>query len=303
MQQGNREKSITDYLLDVYNYSFIASVSYEFFLPRPDKYQAVNLTKRCNHCIKCKKEYNIGYDNKGLIYFSKSKFQQQMLLYKKLGLALPIEDELETESFIYHVEGYCEDCAQEILAAAEPGQKLCNIARELHREDEIVVAAARQEMEHIIEAWLSGIHEAQQLAVYDLSTNESMRDALCAIILQNTSSLAQLLDTYMTKANRFQDEAQSLLAALPSAWQAYVATTSLFYESMSDEFYNEYTVAFPAAGTLVRDFYVMRQILRDKAELFLSQKRISSLSELIMEAGFSEKWVDMLLEKGLSLQR
>ncbi len=75
------------------------------------------------------------------------------------------------------------------------------------------------------------------------------------------------------------------------------------YESMTDEEYHEYTVAFPADDTEGQDFYIYKTVERERVEMFISQRRIRSLEEMLMDTGFHEEWVDMIVDKGTSLKK
>ena len=73
--------------------------------------------------------------------------------------------------------------------------------------------------------------------------------------------------------------------------------------SLSDEEYHEYTVAFPADDTVGQDFYITQSVEKERVNMFLEQRRCASLEELLMDTGFHEEWIDMVVDKGTSLKK
>jgi hypothetical protein len=65
---------------------------------------------------------------------------------------------------------------------------------------------------------------------------------------------------------------------------------------MSDELYHEYTVVFPEENTIPQDFFINRVIEKIRIELFLKQSRVSSVEQLMLEAGFENAWIDLLID-------
>ena len=306
MENQQEMTKITDNLLNVFNYSFVESVPYAFFIPKEDKYVAVNLVDKQYHCAACGKIVRVEYrrTNTGVTYFSKGRLARERRSYEKLGLDFPTMGELEAGvPFSCHVQGYCADCAAERLPAMEDaGQRICLLSARLHREDELLTAKARELMDEAVKSWLAGIVKAEQLLQYDLSSYEALRDLLCAVILQDTSRLEESLQEYLDTVRTIRAEIEDINAAQPEKWHAFMVRSTALYESMSDELYHEYTVAFPVAGTVGEDFYLERSIERDKVLMFLQQPRIASMEALLMDAGFQDAWVDALVEKGMQLK-
>ncbi|MBO6245528.1 MAG: hypothetical protein J6N55_04505, partial [Anaerovibrio sp.] len=87
------------------------------------------------------------------------------------------------------------------------------------------------------------------------------------------------------------------------AWKANVAHSCSLPDSMSDEEYHEYTVAFPDESSEGQDFYMEKSIEKERVSMFLTQHRLTSLEEVLMDAGFHEEWIDMVVDKGTSLTK
>ena len=304
MENQQEMTKITDNLLNVFNYTFVERVPYAFFIPKEDKYVAVHLVDKVYHCQHCGKKLRVNYRQTGSTYFSKGRLARERQQYDKQGLAFPTMGELaDGVPFSCQAMGYCQVCAPEILQKDETaGQQIYNLAQRLHREDELLVAKAREAMGIVIRVWLDDIKVPAQLLCYDLSSDAAIRDLLCAVVLGDTGRLTELLGEYQDTVHTLRAEIERLNAAQPAEWQAYSARSTAVYESMSDELYHEYTVAFPAEGTVGEDFYLLRKVERDKVTMFLRQPRITTLEELLMEAGFQGEWLDWLMEKAKGLQ-
>ena len=126
-----------------------------------------------------------------------------------------------------------------------------------------------------------------------------MCNLICSIILQRTDLLAPELEAYQKLCGELTAEAQDLLKTQPDAWKAYTMRPTDLYESMSDELYHEYTVAFPQADTLREEFYLYRSIEKKRVKLFLEQPRIASMETLLLETGIQPQWVQWFEEKGI----
>ncbi len=305
MENQQEIKRITDQLLDVFNYAFVESVPYAFFIPKEDKYVAVNLKDKVCHCQSCGKTIRVRYRQNGVTYFSKGRLAAQRRIYEQLGITFPTMGDLADEiPYTYRVIGYCGTCAEQaVMKSEDAAQQVCNLAEHLHHADELVVVKAQKLMGDVVQRWLAGITQSEQLLQYDLSTYEALRDLLCAVILQDTANLEAELRTYLDTVYTLRTKLEQLNAAQTVNWRAYAVRSTAVYESMSEELYHEYTVAFPEAGTVGQDFYVSRMIERDKVDMFVQQKRIESLDELLLEAGFQDDWVDWLVEKGTLLTK
>ena len=305
MEKQIEAGNITDNLLNVFNYSFVETAPYSFFVPKKDKYTAVNLVDKIYHCLHCQEAVTVKYHHTGVTYFSKERFDKQKTIYEDLQLAFPTTAEIEAEQeFTYHVRGFCPQCAaKELAAAAEPEQAVYNYCFELHKKDENLLVAARECMGEVVKKWLAGITDSSQLMPYDLSTYEALRDLLCAVILEDTTALSELLQDYRRELEKTLMAAEELFEELPAKWATYTARPTAVYESMSDELYHEYTIVFPEKTTKPQDFFIFRTIEKDRVRMFLQQPRITTLEQLLLETGFEACWVDWLVDHVTALKK
>ena len=234
-----------------------------------------------------------------MTYFSKGKLKEQRAIYEKLGKRFPTMEEIaEGRPFTNEAIGYCRDCAEkEILHDDAAGQRVCNLALQLHGEDELVVAKARAAMEDALKKWLAGIESVDEFLQYGLGDFNAVRDLICAVMLQDTSAEEALLAAYGDTVAAIKGEVTALLASLPNTWQAYAARSTGVYESMNDKMYHEYTVIFPKPGMIPEDYYIYRSIEKSRVRMFLDQPRIESLEELLTEAGFHGEWIDLVNQR------
>lgn len=301
--------NITDNLLHVYNYAFTEVMPYGFFKPDDPyhDYIGVRLVRKAYHCPACKQEFIVNYrnDNDGITYFSKSRIEAQKKVYAELGLTFPDEAKFLDEEFTYQAIGYCQACAdKEINKSDHPNQRIITLCHELHMQDELVAAKAKQYMTDAVKRWVDNLTESSQLLELDLSTHhDDLKDLVCAIILEDTKALEGALQEYRDTIQPIIYELKQLNVCQPIDWEAYVPRTSTIYESMTDEEYHEYTVAFAAEDTVGQDFYMHRKVERERVDMFIKQHRIRSLEEMLMDAGFHEEWVDMIVDKGISLKK
>ena len=296
---ANEPSRITDNLLNIFNYSFVETVPYEFFKPRPERDIAVKLVDKEYHCAGCGKVTHVDYQERPLTYFSKGKLKEQRAIYEKLGKRFPTMEEIaEGRPFTNEAIGCCRDCAEkEILHDDAAGQRVCNLALQLHGEDELVVAKARAAMEEALKKWLTGIENADEFLQYGLGDFNAVRDLICAVMLQDTSAEEALLAAYGDTVAAIKGEVTALLASLPDKWQAYAARSTGVYESMNDKMYHEYTVIFPKPGMIPEDYYIYRSIEKSRVRMFLDQPRIESLEELLTEVGFHGEWIDLVNQR------
>lgn len=297
---------ITDRLLSVYNYAFIESMPYGFFKPNDAMYVGVRLVDKRYHCPKCNNSFVVKYrnDNDGITYFSKSRIGSQKKVYDKLGMDFPMDWELMEEPFTYQLQAVCSKCAAKYIATSdEEGQRIYNLCQKLHMEDELIAAKAKQFMTAALKKWLDGITESSYLLQFDLSTHDNLRDLVCAVILQDTKAIEDALQEYRDNTHPILFEARQLLKKATPAWKAMVARSSSLPDSMSDDEYHEYTVAFPADDTVGQDFYTARSIEKERVEMFLEQRRCASLEDVLLDVGFHEEWIDMVVDKGTALTK
>ena len=297
---------ITDNLLKVYNYAFIDDMPYGFFKPNDAMYVGVKLVDKMYHCPECGGEFTVKFrnDNDGITYFSKSRIAAQKKVYEYLGLDFPANWELMEQPFTYHIIGVCSECAKkDIMESQEDGQHIYNLCHELHMQDELMAAKAKKYMTNSLQKWLDGITESSYLMQFDLSTRESLRDLICAVIMQDTKAVEDALQEYRDTIQPIIYEAKQLLEKQTPAWKANVAHSCSLPDSMSDEEYHEYTVAFPDESSEGQDFYMEKSIEKERVSMFLTQHRLTSLEEVLMDAGFHEEWIDMVVDKGTSLTK
>lgn len=297
---------ITDNLMKVYNYAFIDDMPYGFFKPNDAMYVGVRLVDKKYHCPECKGEFTVRFrnDNDGITYFSKSRIEAQRAVYEELGLDFPAKWELMEKPFTYHTIGVCHKCAEKLIKdSEEPGQRIYNLCHQLHLLDELLAAKAKKGMRDALQRWLDGIEDSAYLLKFDLSTHDSLRDLICAVILQDTKEIEAALQEYRDNTQPIIYEAKKLLEKQTPAWKAQVAHSSSLPMSLSDAEYHEYTVAFPAEDTVGQDFYFSQSVEKERVSMFLEQHRCASLEELLMDAGFHEEWIDMVVDKGTSLTK
>lgn len=296
---ANEPSRITDNLLNIFNYSFVETVPYEFFKPRPERDIAVKLVDKEYHCAGCGKVTHVVYQERPLTYFSKGKLREQQAIYEKLGKRFPTQEEIaEGQPFTNEAIGYCRDCAaKDILQDKAAGQRVCNLALELHGEDELVVAKARAAMEGALKKWLAGIESADAFLQYGLGDFNAVRDLICSVMLQDTAEEEAVLAAYTEKVAAIKEEIGNLLESLLDTWQAYATRSTGVYESMNDKMYHEYTVIFPKPGMIPEDYYIYRSIEKSRVQMFLEQPRIESLEELLMEVGFHGEWIDLVNQR------
>ncbi len=297
---------ITDNLMKVYNYAFIDDMPYGFFKPNDAMYVGVRLVDKMYHCPECKGTFTVKFrnDNDGITYFSKSRIAAQKKNYEELSLDFPADWELLEKPFTYHTIGICQHCAEKnIRNSEEAGQRIYNLCHELHMQDELLAAKGKKLMTAAVQKWLDGITDSAYLLQFDLSTHESLRDLICAVIMQDTKDLADALQEYRDTTQPIIYEAKQLLEKATPAFSAKVAHSSSLPMSLSDEEYHEYTVAFPAEDTKGQDFYIEQSVDKERVSMFLTQRRCASLEEVLMDTGFHEEWIDMVVDKGMSLKK
>lgn len=297
-------ESITDQLHNIYNYAFVETAPYGFFVPKRDKYVAVHLKQKLYHCLHCSKELVVQYKDRGVVYFSKERFEKQRQMYEKRALPFLTKTQLKAEeAFVYHEEGYCVDCAAQLADTADGGQLAYHKCRELHTLDERLVETAREITSRRVKAWLEGITEAAQLAAYDLSTEDGIRNIICAAVLNDTSELKAALEEYKKSSRILIHEIRDRISRLDMSWEVYAARPTYIYESMSDEIYHEYTVIFPIDETEKQEFFVKKLVDKARIVMFIEQPRVSNVDELLLEAGYLTIWGDWFYDHVMKLEK
>lgn len=293
---ANEPSRITDNLWNVFNYCFVETVPYAFFKPNPERDIPVKLVAKEYHCEDCGKVTTVQYNPRPLTYYSKGKLAQERRVYDKLGKAFPFIGEiLDGTPFTNEAIGLCRDCAEKkVLPDKTPEQQVVNLSQQLHRADELVVAKARAAMEQSLKNWLDKVEKPEDFLQYNLADFPALRDFICAIMLEDTSSVKQVLKEYLAEIGTIEQKIRSILGTLPEKWQAYAARSTAVFESMHDKMYHEYTVAFPAAGQIPEDYYICRLIEKKRVLMFLEQPRVEELEELLQEVGFHGEWIDLV---------
>ena len=295
---------ITDNLLKVYDYAFLEGATYGFYKPNEAMYVGVRMTEKQYHCPGCGRSFSVRIrnDNDGILYFSKSRIAEQKRIYDELELDFPADWELMEKPYTYHLTGYCADCgARELAGDVRWPQRINNLCHELYLQDMLVSDKARQYMTDAVQRWLDGISEAQELTRFDLASPEVLQELIWIMVLSDTEACEKALQEYLDAVQPLISELKELLEEATPAWKAYVARSSSLPESMSDGEYHEYTLAFPADDTEGQDFYFKRSVEKSRVEMFVSQRRISSIQELLADAGFQERWMDMVMDKANEL--
>ncbi|MGM9539177.1 hypothetical protein [Anaerovibrio sp.] len=295
---------ITDNLLKVYDYAFLEGATYGFYKPNDAMYAGVRMTEKQYHCPGCGRSFSVKIrnDNDGILYFSRSRIAEQKKIYEELGLDFPADHELMEKPYTYHLTGYCAECADRELAEADQWpQRINNLCHALYLQDMLVSDKARQYMTDAVQRWLDGISEARELTRFDLANPEVLQELIWIMVLSDTEACEKALQEYRDAIQPLLYELKELLERATPAWKAYVARSSSLPESMSDGEYHEYTLAFPADDTQGQDFYFRRSVEKSRVGMFVSQRRISSIQELLADAGFQERWIDMVMDKANEL--
>lgn len=303
MNRQMEQVNITENLANAYSYAFIETAPYSFIIPTKAQYVAVNLRRKICHCLSCGASVQVDYKQEGVVYFSRARFEKQRKLYEKRGLVFPDRDALEAQApFIYREEGYCSACAERALTGKDVGQTIYNLCRALHLRDRKALDEARAAMGERIKTWLGGIASSAQLSGYDLSSYSSLENLLCMVVLDDLRGVEECLAAYREDARNQIGRIEELLRQADDRWEAYAARPTTIYESMSDELYHEYTVAFPVKETVDQEFYALRKIEKSRVRLFLEQARLQTVEELLAEAGFLPVWVDWLIDRVTALR-
>ena len=299
---ANMPSRITDNLLNVFNYCFVETVPYAFFKPNPERDIAVNLADKEYHCEVCGKVTRVLYQKRPLTYYSKGKLAMERRIYDKLGKRFPFMGEIEAGvPFTNEAIGLCEACA--VKKVLNSGQKIVNLARDLHRADELVVAKAKAAMEQALTRWLDTVTEPETFLQYNLGDFNAVRDLICAAMLDDTEGLAKVLQEYQSDVAHFKSAISDMLPALPAEWMAYAERSTAVFESMHDKMYHEYSVAFPAEGQMPENYFIYRKIEKQRVQMFLEQPRIETLAELMQEVGFHGEWIDLVTARVANLRK
>ena len=299
-------RKYTDNLLKVYNYAFVEETTYGFYKPNEAMYVGVRMTEKQYNCPGCHQVFtvNIRNDNDGILYFSKSRIAEQQKVYDELGKDFPADWELMEKPYAYQLIGYCPKCAEEKFKDSdEVGQRINNLCHELYLQDMLVSDKAHQYTTDAVQRWLDGIQDAEELNRFDLTRPEILQELIWIMVLSDTEECEKALQEYRDAIQPIIYELGNLLEQATPAWKAYTARNSCLPESMSDGEYHEYTLAFPADDTVGHDFYFKKTVEKARVEMFLKQPRMEAIQDLLGDAGFQEKWMDMVMDKANELVR
>lgn len=280
-----------------YQYAFIETAPYGFFVPKEDAYVAVDLAGKACRCLHCGKELTASYRRNGPVYFSKERFTAQKALHERAQLPFPAAE----EPFVYRAEGYCAECAPS-QCGGEAGQRLYDLCLTLYRRDEAALDEARRLMEAQLRAWLSGVKSAQQVAAYDLSSFEALRGLVCTAIAADLSALEKAAAAYRSETDAALVDAAALLDGAPEVWEAWAARPMAMYDVFSEAQQNEYTIAFADENAPREDFYLWRKLEKRRVRMFLEQRRMRSVEEMAAEVGVPDEWVNLLMDHLMALE-
>lgn len=281
----------------VYQYVFIETAPYGFFVPKEDGYVAVALRGKACRCLHCGAELTASYRQNGPVYFSKARFAVQKALYERSQLPFPAAG----EPFVYRTEGYCARCAPSQCGEGA-GQRLYNLCLALYRRDEAALDEARRLMEAQLRVWLAGVTSARQVAAYDLSSFEALQGLVCAAIAADLSGLEKAAAAYREETDAALAEAAALLEGAPEVWEAWAARPMAMYDVFSEAQQNEYTIAFADENAPREDFYLWRKLEKKRVGMFLEQRRMRSAQEMVQEAGVLDEWVNLLMDHLMALE-
>ncbi|MEG6584648.1 hypothetical protein [Dendrosporobacter sp. 1207_IL3150] len=294
--KDQQSHSVTGNLQNVFNYTFVETTMYYFIVPKSDKYAPIRVSKKNYKCSACGESHDVSFKHDGNVHIEKSRLSAQKNLYAKLGLSFPAVE--KGEPIVYQQIGYCENCYEKCLKNTEDDrQAIYNLCKQVNQLDNQFVVTADELFDKIILSWLESITDVEQLTEYNLSGYMAIREVLVKLIVSNedavqyvkdyqekTAALAKMIHGYLTRVNE-------------TKFDAFVGKPLDIYESMAEEIYNEYTVLFPVDGTPSIEFYSESNILKERVIMFLDQQRIDSVTMLINETGFSDKWVEWLAER------
>ena len=293
MGNSSERSTITGDLQNVFNYTFIETAPYHFIVPKAEKYTAVDMDTKVNHCIDCGRDVRVRFNKNGQVYIEKIRMQKQHEIYEKYKIPFP---NINEEDFVYHQDGYCDACAKKHICHQEKVQDVCNACYELNKLDEAVVIKAQATVGKIVHEWIQQINSTEELAEFDLTSYIGLRDLICGVVIEQKAALIEILNEYTGEVVSQKTLIKAMLDKIDQAdFTAYVARPTTIYETMDDELYNEYTVVFPVKETIEEEFYSLKKVEKNRVYMFLQQKRIESLEELLSEIIFEDVWIEWLI--------
>lgn len=297
----NRVESATENLRTVFAYAFIETVHYHFAVPKEPEYLHVSMPRKIYHCNSCGKEIEIKLRNNGDVHVSKPVRLQQVEIRRDLGL--PCGSLKADEIVDLHQIGYCQECFDKLQQEDRfiETQKIYDDANSLFTLDCQLPVDAKTAMDEAVRTWVDSFQSLDEMKEYQVETYLDLRHLIVSKLLE-AQNIKDLLIAYEENIRAYKEKLAARLAEVEYAkFLAHIAWPLNLYESMSTEWYNEYTVLFPEDQDDKREFYVNKAILKDRVQMFLDQHRINTVHELINEVGFHDEWIEMFVSKAATL--
>lgn len=297
----NYVESATENLRTVFAYAFIETVSYHFAVPKEPEYLHLSIPRKIYHCNNCEKEIEIKFRNNGDVYASKPVRLQQVEIRRDLGL--PCGSLKADEVVDEHQIGYCQECFDKLQQEDRfiETQKIYDDANSLFLADCQLPLDAKNVMDEVVREWVSGFKSLDEMKEYQVETYLDLRQLIVAKLIE-APQVNELLMQYQETVRAYKEKITAQLAEVEhSKFLAHIAWPLNLYESMSTEWYNEYTVLFPEDQDDKREFYVNKAILKDRVQMFLDQHRIDTVQELMNEVGFFDEWIETFVAKASEL--
>lgn len=297
----NHVESATENLRTVFAYAFIETVHYHFAVPKEPEYLHVSMPRKIYHCNNCEKEIEISLRNNGDVHVSKPVRLQQVEIRRDLGL--PCGSLKANEVVDLHQIGYCQECFDKLQQEDRfiDTQKIYDDANSLFALDCQLPVNAKVAMDQAVRTWVDSFQSLDEMKEYQVETYLDLRHLIVSKLLE-AQNVKDILITYEENVRAYKEKIAARLAEVEhSKFLAHIAWPLNLYESMSTEWYNEYTVLFPEDQDDKREFYVNKAILKERVNMFLDQHRINTVHELINEVGFYDEWIEMFVSKAATL--
>lgn len=297
----NYVESATENLKTVFAYAFIETVAYHFAVPKEPEYLHLSIPRKIYHCNNCEKEIEIKFRNNGDVYASKPVRLQQVEIRRDLGLpcgSLKVDEVVDE-----HQIGYCQECFAKLQQEDRfiDTQKIYDNANSLLTLDCQLPIDAKKAMDEAIRTWVDSFQSLEDMKEYQVETYLDLRRLIVSKLLE-APNVKELLAKYQENVRAYKEKLAAQLAEVEhKKFLAHIAWPLNLYESMSTEWYNEYTVLFPEDQDDKREFYVNKAILKERVQMFLDQHRIDTVQELINEVGFFDEWIEMFVSKASTL--
>lgn len=297
----NYIESATENLRTVFAYAFIETISYHFAVPKEPEYLHLSIPRKIYHCNNCEKEIEIKFRNNGDVYASKPVRLQQVEIRRDLGL--PCGSLKADEVVDEHQIGYCQECFAKLQQEDRfiDTQKIYDDANTLFMADCQLPIEAKEAMDEVVREWVDSFQSLDDMKEYQVETYLDLRHLVVNKLIE-APKVNELLTQYQATVREYKEKIAAQLAEVEhNKFLAHIAWPLNLYESMSTEWYNEYTVLFPEDQDDKREFYVNKAILKERVQMFLDQHRIDTVQELLNEVGFFDEWVEMFVSKASEL--